>query len=91
MLLPFWIAGCIGAGSVKLQMGFAAWAGAFFGMEQGVRVTVVATIAAGLVSDILATYWPRGMKDRPGLALFPTGIPQAVYGLAAMLWMLERG
>jgi len=50
LLLPGWLAGWMGAGDVKLMAAVGAW----LGMSQGVRATLLALIAAGVLAVIVA-------------------------------------
>ncbi len=43
----------MGAGDVKMQMGFGAWVGAFFGLEEGLKVVLYAFCAAAIIGGIL--------------------------------------
>jgi prepilin peptidase CpaA len=54
LLLPVYRIGGMGAGDVKMQMGFGAWAGAFFGMDEGVKTVLCAFAAAVIIGGILA-------------------------------------
>src|ERR1700757_387797 len=38
LLFPVYAIGGMGAGDVKMQMGFGAWVGALFGLDQGLRI-----------------------------------------------------
>lgn len=55
LLSPCYALGILGAGTIKLQMGFGAWAGAFYGLEKGALIVLVATLAAALSSGLM--YW----------------------------------
>ncbi len=56
LLLPMYAIGGMGAGDVKMTMGFGSWAGAFFGLEGGLAVWViiyafcVGAICGGLIA-----------------------------------------
>src|SRR5438132_6792424 len=54
LLLPVYAIGGMGAGDVKMQMGFGAWVGAFFGLSQGLKIVFYAFCAAALIGGILA-------------------------------------
>jgi prepilin peptidase CpaA len=54
LLLPIYAIGGMGAGDVKMQMGFGAWVGAFFGLGEGLRVVLYAFCAAAIIGGILA-------------------------------------
>jgi prepilin peptidase CpaA len=50
LLLPVYAIGGMGAGDVKMTMGFGAWAGAYFGLEHGRCLWVVAdSFCAGVI------------------------------------------
>src|SRR5437660_5462122 len=53
LLLPVYAIGGMGAGDVKMQMGFGAWVGAFFGLEEGLKVVLYAFCAAAIIGGIL--------------------------------------
>jgi prepilin peptidase CpaA len=51
LLLPMYAIGGMGAGDVKMSMGFGAWAGAFFGLEGGTCLWVIFyAFCAGAIS-----------------------------------------
>ena len=54
LLLPVYAIGGMGAGDVKMQMGFGAWVGAFYGMPQGLTVVFYAFCAAAISGGVLA-------------------------------------
>jgi prepilin peptidase CpaA len=54
LLLPVYRIGGMGAGDVKMQMGFGAWAGAFFGLDEGLKTVLYAFCAAAIIGGILA-------------------------------------
>jgi len=54
LLLPVYAIGGMGAGDVKMQMGFGAWVGAFFGLGEGLKVVFYAFCAAAVIGGILA-------------------------------------
>jgi prepilin peptidase CpaA len=54
LLLPVYAIGGMGAGDVKMQMGFGAWVGAFFGLWEGLKVVLYAFCAAAIIGGILA-------------------------------------
>src|SRR5438067_2517186 len=54
LLLPIYAIGGMGAGDVKMQMGFGAWVGAFFGLWSGMAVVVYAFCAAAIIGGVLA-------------------------------------
>ena len=51
LLLPGYLIHAVGAGSLKLQMGFGAWVGAFYGLPSGALVVIWATGIAVLILD----------------------------------------
>src|SRR6266852_4698507 len=56
LLLPVYAIGGMGAGDVKMQMGFGAWVGAFYGLWEGLKVVLYAFCAAGIIGGILALF-----------------------------------
>src|SRR5437762_1339999 len=55
LLLPVYAIGGMGAGDVKMQMGFGAWVGAFFGLSQGaLSVIFYAFCLAVLIGGVMA-------------------------------------
>src|SRR5215831_443034 len=48
-----WLPG-MGAGDVKMQMGFGSWVGAFFGAGQGLWIILWAFCAATIVGGVIA-------------------------------------
>jgi prepilin peptidase CpaA len=54
LLLPVYAVGGMGAGDVKMQMGFGAWVGAFYGLWTGLSVIFWAFCAAVLIGGVLA-------------------------------------
>src|SRR5262249_26682358 len=57
LLLPVYAIGGMGAGDVKMQMGFGSWAGAYFGLWSGLAVVwwafAVATLIGGFIALIM--------------------------------------
>src|SRR5262249_16004055 len=54
LLLPVYAIGGMGAGDVKMQMGFGAWVGAYFGVAEGLRVIWWAFAVAVIIGGVLA-------------------------------------
>jgi prepilin peptidase CpaA len=54
LMLPIYAIGGMGAGDVKMTMGFGAWIGAFFGMSEGLWIIVYAFCAGTIVGGIIA-------------------------------------
>jgi len=54
LMLPVYIIGGMGAGDVKMTMGFGAWIGAFYGMEKGCEIIFWAFCAGTIVGGIIA-------------------------------------
>src|ERR671936_1123230 len=54
LLLPVYAIGGMGAGDVKMQMGFGAWVGAFYGLWAGLAVVFYAFCVAAVVGGVLA-------------------------------------
>ena len=54
LLAPLYAIGGMGAGDVKMQMGFGAWVGAFYGLWAGLAVVFYAFCVAAVVGGVLA-------------------------------------
>jgi prepilin peptidase CpaA len=54
LLLPVYAIGGMGAGDVKMQMGFGSWVGAFYGLGEGSWIILVAFCVATIIGGILA-------------------------------------
>ncbi len=54
LLLPVYAIGGMGAGDVKMQMGFGSWIGAFFGLGRGLWIIFYAFCAAVIIGGIIA-------------------------------------
>ena len=54
LLFPVYAVGGMGAGDVKMQMGFGAWVGAFYGMWSGLYVIFWAFCLAVIIGGVLA-------------------------------------
>jgi prepilin peptidase CpaA len=54
LLLPIYAIGGMGAGDVKMQMGFGAWIGAVFGMSPGMKMIFYAFCAAVIIGGGIA-------------------------------------
>jgi prepilin peptidase CpaA len=54
LLLPFYAIGGMGAGDVKMTMGFGSWIGAFFGIAEGMGIIFYAFCAGTIVGGIIA-------------------------------------
>jgi prepilin peptidase CpaA len=53
LLLPIYAIGGMGAGDVKMQMGFGSWVGAFFGGSEGLQIILYAFCAA-VIGGVMA-------------------------------------
>src|ERR1700730_16974499 len=56
LLLPVYAIGGMGAGDVKMQMGFGSWIGAFFGLWQGCNIIFYAFCAAAIIGGVIALF-----------------------------------
>jgi len=56
LLLPVYAIGGMGAGDVKMQMGFGAWVGAFYGLVAGLWIIWWAFAIAVIVGGVLALF-----------------------------------
>jgi prepilin peptidase CpaA len=54
LLLPVYAIGGMGAGDVKMQMGFGAWVGAYFGIATGLSVIWWAFAVAVIIGGVIA-------------------------------------
>jgi prepilin peptidase CpaA len=54
LLLPIYAIGGMGAGDVKMQMGFGSWVGAFFGATVGLWVILYAFCTGVIVGGVIA-------------------------------------
>lgn len=54
LLAPLYAIGGMGAGDVKMQMGFGSWVGAFYGLWAGLAVIFYAFCAAAVIGGALA-------------------------------------
>lgn len=54
LLWPVYAIGGMGAGDVKMQMGFGSWVGAFFGLGQGMAIVLYSFVAATLIGGVIA-------------------------------------
>ncbi len=54
LLLPVYAIGGMGAGDVKMQMGFGSWVGAYFGLSAGLSIIWWAFVVAVLIGGVLA-------------------------------------
>src|SRR5438874_10358724 len=54
LLLPMYAIGGMGAGDVKMTMGFGSWIGAFYGIPAGMWIIVYAFCAGTIVGGVLA-------------------------------------
>lgn len=54
LLLPMYAIGGMGAGDVKMTMGFGSWIGAFYGAPQGLWIITYAFCAGAIVGGVIA-------------------------------------
>lgn len=54
LLLPLYAIGGMGAGDVKMQMGFGAWVGSYYGMQDGLWIVLIAFVVGALVGGVIA-------------------------------------
>ncbi len=54
LLLPIYSIGGMGAGDVKMTMGFGAWIGAFYGAQEGPWIILYAFCAGAIVGGVIA-------------------------------------
>ena len=86
LLWPVYAIGGMGAGDVKMQMGFGAWMGAYFGLWQGMATVFYAFAAAAIIGGIMAMamiairgQYRRNMANTREIVgdLFTTGAEEA--------------
>jgi Flp pilus assembly protein protease CpaA len=53
LLVPWYARGGFGAGGVKLQMGFAACVGAFYGLRPGILIVLLATLLSAAMLAVV--------------------------------------
>jgi hypothetical protein len=53
LLVPWYAIGGFGAGGVKLQMGFAACVGAFYGLRPGILIVLLATLLSAAMLAVV--------------------------------------
>jgi prepilin peptidase CpaA len=56
LLLPIYAIGGMGAGDVKMQMGFGSWIGAIFGLWRGMEIVFYAFCAAVIIGGVIAMF-----------------------------------
>src|SRR3954452_1277839 len=54
LLFPVYAIGGMGAGDVKMQMGFGAWIGAFYGGSAGLWIVFWAFVVGALIGGVIA-------------------------------------
>ena len=54
LLFPVYAVGGMGAGDVKMQMGFGAWVGAFYGFASGLWIVFCAFCLAVVIGGVIA-------------------------------------
>jgi prepilin peptidase CpaA len=54
LLLPIYSVGGMGAGDVKMTMGFGSWIGAFYGGQEGPWIILYAFCAGAIVGGVIA-------------------------------------
>jgi prepilin peptidase CpaA len=54
LLLPVYMIGGMGAGDVKMQMGFGAWVGALYGLQEGFWILLAGFCLGAVVGGVIA-------------------------------------
>jgi Flp pilus assembly protein protease CpaA len=89
LALPWYAKGFVGAGAVKLEMGFAACAGACFGLHRGLQIVLLASVLAPAVAAcLLARALRRTELDAKGherFRLVPVGYAVAIGAVGSVL------
>ncbi len=65
LLFPVHAVGGMGAGDVKMQMGFGAWIGAFYGFSDGLWIILCAFCLAVVIGGVLAAGHDRPSRQLP--------------------------
>jgi prepilin peptidase CpaA len=64
LLGGFWAIGAMGAGDVKMQMGFGAWLGAFYKGTTGAEILLYAFVVAVLIGGVIGGVMMLIFRDR---------------------------
>jgi Flp pilus assembly protein protease CpaA len=94
LLIPFYAAGWLGGGCVKMQMAFGAWIGCAFAMIPAVRITAVATLAGGIFTLgalIVARKLRLNTEGGPASQLFPAQVTLSIGSSAGALVLILLG
>jgi len=54
LLFPVYSIGGMGAGDVKMQMGFGSWIGAFYGYKEGLPIILWAFVFGAIIGGVIA-------------------------------------
>src|SRR6202521_6143261 len=91
LLLPVYAIGGMGAGDVKMTMGFGSWIGAFFGMGQGMWIIVYAfcagTIVGGIIAQGIGDVADKANRRRSRWHRLPYGVPLCIGFLGYLLYL----
>jgi prepilin peptidase CpaA len=66
LLLPVYAIGGMGAGDVKMQMGFGAWVGAIFGLGEGFWIVLYGFCLAAVIGGVIALgmiFWRGDLRQ----------------------------
>jgi prepilin peptidase CpaA len=85
LVLPAYTTGWLGAGSVKLQMGWSAWLGAFYGAAMGFDLSLWSVVFAALASALAVALLRIRHSTKGERRLYPTGPAQFVGALASIV------
>lgn len=85
ILLPVYVNGGIGAGTLKLQMGWCAWLGAFYGMGVGIELASWSLLLAAIGFGVTALILRTNSTNPFALRLLPTGPAQAAGAIGVVL------
>ena len=91
LLVPFYANHGLGAGCVKMQMAFGAWAGCALGLRAAVLVTGLATVVGVLLTTIAASLFVATHRLRPYMEqtydayLFPAQITLSLGSICGVI------
>ncbi len=95
LLMPLYAKGILGAGLVKLQMAFGAWAGAIHGAAYGSLVVLIGCLAGLAIGGVMVWFWrprPEVLGDQPAPRnLVPFAVPLCTGYIGTLIvWHLIR-
>jgi prepilin peptidase CpaA len=95
LLLPFYLAGGLGAGCVKMQAAFGAWVGCALPVSQAALLVGLGTVAGGLLTAaaVLVKTWraEREGSDTPRSRVLPAQLTLSFGSIGAVVMPLVMG